>query len=145
MSRPWAVFYGQNIRLVPVVRKLGKQLFLDIFRHGPTQDQVRPQFHGRCRDQVCRQGNNVEVVIQMSSLTTMLGVAGGPRMARSPMADPTEVASVLRCEEDIGAEIDALCRALETPAGLRERPEIHGGLDRDEQVGVLRHELRGRQ
>jgi hypothetical protein len=41
-------------------------------------------------------------------------------------------------KEDVGAQIDSLRRALEAPTEAGKRREVHGGVDGDEHVGVLR-------
>ena len=71
--------------------------------------------------------------------------AGYACITLSVVADAPKVVVRSIGKKDVGAQIDRLRRALEAPAEAGKRREVHGGVDGDEHVGVLRHWLVGRQ
>jgi len=71
--------------------------------------------------------------------------AGHACMTLSVVADAPKVVVRSIAKEDVGAQIDRLRCALEASAEAGKKREVHGGVDGDEHVGVLRHWLVGRQ
>ena len=71
--------------------------------------------------------------------------AGYTSITLSVVADAPKVVVRSIGKEDVGAQIDRLRRAFEAPAEAGKRREVHGGVDGDEHVSVLRHWLVGRQ
>ena len=71
--------------------------------------------------------------------------AGCAWVALSVMADAAKVAVGPVGEEDVGAQVNRLRCALEASPEVGKRSKIHGGVDGDEHIGVLRHALLCRQ
>ena len=71
----------------------------------------------------------------------MLGEACSAGMAFAIMANATEVPSGRIGEEDVGTEVDGLSRSFEAPTSTRKFAQIHGTVDRDNDIGVFRNGL----
>jgi hypothetical protein len=76
---------------------------------------------------------------QMLPLAAVECAAGYACITLSIVADAPKVVVRSIGKEDVGAQIDRLRCALEAPAEAGKRREVHGGVDGDEHVGVLRH------
>jgi hypothetical protein len=81
----------------------------------------------------------------MLPLTAVECAAGYARIAFSVVADAPKLVARSIGKKDVGAQIHCLRRALEAPDEAGKRRDVHGGVDGDEHVGVLRHWLVGRQ
>ena len=83
----------------------------------------------------------MKVVIEVLAAPTMLGEACSAGMAFAIMANATEVPSGRIGEEDVGTEVDGLSRSFEAPTSTRKFAQIHGTVDRDNDIGVFRNGL----
>jgi len=87
----------------------------------------------------------MKVVIEVLAAPTMLGEACSAWMAFAIMANATEVPSGRIGEEDVGTEVDGLSRSFEAPTSTRKFAQIHGTVDRDNDIGVFRNGLASHQ
>jgi hypothetical protein len=70
---------------------------------------------------------------------------GGARVALSVMANASKITSGFVGKENVGAEIYLLRGPFKAPANPGKRGKIYVGVDRDEQISVLRDGLGSRQ
>jgi hypothetical protein len=80
----------------------------------------------------------MQVVIEVIALPAVLCLAKGAWLAFTITADATDVTAVIVSEENVGAKIDMLSGTLQAAAGNRQPGKIDCGVDRDENVGIMR-------
>lgn len=80
----------------------------------------------------------------MSPPTAVEGAAGRTGVALAVVADAAKVAAGLVGKDDVGTLVDCLGGALEASSEAGKRSKVHGGVDGDEHIGILRHGLVGR-
>lgn len=83
----------------------------------------------------------MKVIVEVGAASAMLGEACHARMALAILANASEVTPSRISKEDVGAKVDGLSGALETPASARKFVQIHRIIDRDEDIGVLWNRL----
>ncbi len=73
------------------------------------------------------------------------GLAGHAWVALSVAANASKVAAGFVGKKNVGAQIDVLRRTLEAPPEAGKRGKVHGCVEGDEYIGVLRYGLVGCQ
>ncbi len=99
----------------------------------------------RIADELRRQGQHMEIVIEVRPRTTVLGAACLPRPAFPPWANPADISAGLIREENICSEIGALRAPFELSGHPGQGRQIDVIANADEDVGVFRHCLGHRQ
>jgi hypothetical protein len=125
--------------------QLRDQKHLRVRRHGAACDDAWPQVYGRSADERRAQGHDLEIVIQMLPQAAAERSAGHTWMALAVMADAPQVAPRRVGKKDVRPQVDGLRRALEASPEAGKRSKVHGGVDGDEHVGILRDGLVGRE
>ncbi len=109
--------------------------------HRLSAGNIWPKVNWRRSNQLLGERDDLKVVIEVLVAPAMLGETCHARIALAIMADATEVASSRIGEEDVGTKVDGLSRPLEPSASARKLAQIHGAVDRDEDVGIFRNRL----
>ncbi len=113
-----------------------EQQCFDVSGHSEASDNERPKFERRCYDQISRQSQNVQVVVEVIAATAVLRLAKGTRVTFPIMADAAEVTCGLVGEENVGTEVDVLSGALEAAASKRQLVKINCVIDSDKNISV---------
>ena len=87
----------------------------------------------------------MKIIIQVGTGPAMLGAASRARMAFAIAANSADVLPLLTCEKDVGAEIDRLSSPLELSTDPCKFGQIHGLVDCNKDIGILRDYLVGCQ
>ena len=103
------------------------------------------QVYGRSADERWAQGHDLEIVIQVLAQAAVQRPAGHAPPTLAVVADAAQVAPRGVGEEDVGPQVDGLRRTLEASPEAGKRTEVHGGVDGDQHIGILRHGLVGRE
>jgi len=69
----------------------GEQKCLDVIRHSQAADHLRPKFHGRRSDQFTRQGDDVQVVVEVIAAAAMLRPAEDARVTFAIVTNAAEI------------------------------------------------------
>ena len=122
-----------------------EQKCLNVSRNSQASDDPWPKFQRRRGDQFARQGEDMQVVVEVTAAAAMLRPAGGTRMTFPIMTDAAQITPAFVGEENVGAEIDSLTGSFEPAPGICQSIKIDGSIDRDQNVGVVRDCLCRRQ
>jgi hypothetical protein len=125
--------------------ELGQQECFDIGRNRDASDNIWPKDHWRGGQQLFRERNDMKIVVEVLTATTMLSAACRAWMTLTIMADATEILPAFIREKNIGAKIDRLSQSLESPASASQLRQIHAAVYRDEDVGIFWDRFRRRQ
>ena len=88
---------------------------------------------------------DLEVVVQVLAPAAAQRPAGHAWVALAVVAGAADVAARFVGKEDVGAQVDRLRCALEPSPEAGKRIEVHGSVDGNEHIGILRHGFVGRQ
>jgi len=112
-----------------------------------TVINVRPNLNRWIGDELTAEVNNAQVVVQVSSFSAMLCIAGLADSGRalSPMANATDVLASRVGKEDVGASVLGLYSTLQ-PSGFGCKcRKVKIVRDGDKEIGIFRIGLVGRQ
>jgi hypothetical protein len=128
-----------------IFRQFRQENRLRVAWHRAAVDDARPQIDGRRSDNGGAQRHDLEIVVQMSALTTIQRPTGGARVALSVMANAPKITSGFVGKENVGTEIYLLRGPFEAPANPGKKGKIYVGVDSDEHISVLGDGLGSRQ
>ncbi len=92
-----------------------------------------------------REGDDVQIVVEMRPQPAVARTASDPRMALAKMTYSADVGPELVGEENVRTGVDPLSFALQAAPGSCEARKIDVVIDRDENVRIVRVPLLGRQ
>src|ERR1700720_1567563 len=87
----------------------------------------------------------MEIVVEVLTLSAMLRPAEDAHVALPVAAHAPDIAAACISQEDVRAEIDASCCALEAAGDSGQTSKVHRGVDGNEHVDIFRHRLFSRQ
>jgi hypothetical protein len=128
-----------------VFRQFRQEKRFRVARHRAAVDDARPQIDGRRCDEGGAQRHDLEIVVQVSALTTIERPTRGARVALSVMANAPKITSGFVGKENVGAEIYLLRGPFEAPANPGKKGKIYVGVDSDEHISILGDGLGSRQ
>jgi len=113
---------------------------LDVRRQLAMTLDVRPERDWRRKDQRTIQTNRVEIVVKVWPSTAMKRVARPSYTGSTilPMAGSSDVRTAFIGQKHVGAPIEALRVALQSPRSYRHWSQVGIVGDHDEHIDVLR-------